>query len=375
MSWEKFKQGLGLFGGGLAVGDAYNRLSDIGNLSEQRVLGTEGYPSEGLANVASEMSQFRPFGVTSNTGSVQTTPEGGFNMQLSGQQAGVQDQLTSGAMGLFNRATDPANDPNLQRLLTEQRFNQTDPTQYSNTAQNKMNAFGLGNQMLTQAGMGTQAREQDVFSRMMAMQAPEQQRQQLALEERLANQGRMGVRTSMFGGTPEQFAMQQAQSEAQNQAAMMAMQQAQAEQAQQANIGLGASQLGQAGVGLQQQMASQNVNDILNILGIGQSGQQLAGQLGQGMLQGSYMPQAALLNQLQAGTQVATLADAGRRQGAELYGQAGMSALEADLGARLGQANLMGQLGTGLLGGASQSSGLFSGLFGDFSFPNLGGTP
>lgn len=359
-----FGQALGLFGGGLAVGDAYNRLSEIGNLSERRVLGTQGYPSEGLANVASDMAQFRPFGVTSNTGSVSTTQNGGVIMQLADQQQALQNQLTSGAMGLFGRATDPANDPNLQRLLTDQRFNQTDPTQYTNTAQNKMNAFGLGNQMLNQAGMGTQAREQDVFSRMMAMQAPEQQRQQLALEERLANQGRLGVRTSMFGGTPEQFAMEKAQAEAQNQAALMAMQQAQAEQAQQANIGLGASQLGQAGVGLQQQMASQNVNDILNILGRGQAGQQLYGQLGQGMLQGSYMPQAALLNQLQAGTQVAGLADIGRRQAAQLYGQAGMSALEADLGARLGQANLMGQLGTGLLSGASQSSGLFSNLFG-----------
>jgi hypothetical protein len=118
----------------------------------------------------------------------------------------------------------------------------------------------------------------------------------------------------MFGGTPEQFAQSQAQAEAQNQAALMAMQQAQAQQAQQ-------------------------------------------GALGQQFMQSQYMPQAALLQSLQPGLQTSELAQRGQIQGAGLFGEASMGGLEALLGSGLGQANLMGQLGTGLMQNSLQAIG------------------
>ena len=70
------------------------------------------------------------------------------------------------------------------------------------------------------------------------------------MEERLAAQGRLGVQTAQFGGTPEQLAFGKAQAEARNAAMLQAMGQAQAEQAQLANqaqmfTGMG-SQLSQA---------------------------------------------------------------------------------------------------------------------------------
>lgn len=116
----------------------------------------------------------------------------------------------------------------------------------------------------------------------------------------------------MFGGTPEQFSMDKAQAEARNQAALMSMQQAMAQQAQQAS-------------------------------------------LGQQFMQGQYLPQAALLQQGQLGLGNAQLAQNAQQFGAGMYGEARMGGLEAYLGAGLGQANLMGNVGSGLL------SGLFGG--------------
>ena len=53
----------------------------------------------------------------------------------------------------------------------------------------------------------TQAREQAVFDRIRATQRPDEERQRLALEERLLSQGRLGTSSATYGGgTPEQLA-------------------------------------------------------------------------------------------------------------------------------------------------------------------------
>jgi hypothetical protein len=263
MSWQDFLSGtVGLLsgiGGAAAVNSAYDRLGSIGEAAQQ---GAQQIAQQGL-----EQTRFQPFGVTSATGAefgVAQGPDGQLisSMALSPQEQAMQQALLGGAQGFYE-----------------------------------------------QAMMPTAGREQEVYNAIRAMQTPAEQRQQLALEERLANQGRLGVRTNMYGGTPEQLALSQAQAEAQNQAALMAMQQAQQQQAQQAQLG-------------QQYMAA------------------------------GYIPQAQLLNTLQATSMYPQLAQRGQLMGAGLFGEASMGGLEALLGSGLGQANLMGQLGTGLLSGA-----------------------
>ena len=157
--------------------------------------------------------------------------------------------------------------------------------------------------------MPTADREAAVYERIRAAQLPEEQRQRLALEERLAQQGRLGVRTGMFGGTPEAFAMEQAQAEARNRAMLMAMQQAQAEQMQQQQLGMSA-------------------------------------------LGGAYMPQAQLLNVQQAAQLFPQMQQQAQLFGTGTYGETMMSALEAQLIAEQKAADLMGAAGTGLLGSA-----------------------
>lgn len=77
-------------------------------------------------------------------------------------------------------------------------------------------------------------READIYNRIRAAQTPEEQRQRLALEERLAAQGRLGTSSAAYGGaTPEQLALETAQAEARNRASLAAMEQARAEQQQQ----------------------------------------------------------------------------------------------------------------------------------------------
>jgi len=143
---------------------------------------------------------------------------------------------------------------------------------------------------------------------MRATMAPEERRQQLALEERLASQGRLGLRTAQFGGAPEQFAMAQAQEEARNRAMLGAMQQAQAEQAQQAT-------------------------------------------LGQQYLGAGYVPQAQMLSALAPGQTAAAAQQQAQLYGTGLFGEATASGIDALLGSALGQANLLGSAGTGLLAG------------------------
>jgi len=248
--------------GGLLTGEAYGRLSDIGR--EART------GAEALAERQLEQTQFRPFTVTTATGAglgTQVTPEGGIEttMGLSPQEVALQNQLLGGAGGFFGQAVQPRD-----------------------------------------------AREQAIFERMRRAQRPEEERQRLALEERLAAQGRLGVSSAAYGGaTPEMLAMATAQEEARNRAMLTAMQQAQAEQAQQA-------------------------------------------QLGGQFLSAGYVPQAQLTAAVQPAMTTAQLAQRGQLSGAGMFGEAEMSGIEALLSSGIGQANLMGQIGTGLLQQALQ---------------------
>jgi len=108
---------------------------------------------------------------------------------------------------------------------------------------------------------------ESLFSQITAMQSPEQERQRLQLENRLAAQGRLGVQTAAYGGTPEQLALAKAQEEARNSAAFQATQMAdQLASSQQARA------TGLAGLGLQGTQAQQalNSNDLSNIMNLQQ---------------------------------------------------------------------------------------------------------
>ena len=277
-------QGAGLLGGGALYNEAYQNIGEVGQSALEK--------SNALAQQALNQTQFRPFTVTTGLGNLQATPEGGYGMTLSPEQQALQNQLFTGAQGFYGQATQPL-----------------------------------------------QQRTQDVYNQLRAMQTPEEQRQQLALEERLLGQGRLGLNTAQFGGSPEQFALAKAQEEAKNQAAFAAMEQAQKEQMK-------------------------------------------AAELGKLYQTGGYLPMSSLLSAYNQGLQGSQLASEMQRGGAGLFGEAAMGGINALLASRLAQGNLAGQIGQALLGGTMQ--GMLSqqqspagqsdlgGLVGDF-FGWLGG--
>ena len=106
------------------------------------------------------------------------------------------------------------------------------------------------------------------------------------------------------------------------------------------------------------------------------------GQLGNiGAAMGlQYLPEQQLLQSLTPGIQLASLADLGRRQGAGLMTEAGVSGLEDIVGAEQARAQNISQIYSALLGAqgqqaAAQAGGISSGiggLFGDIG--DVGGS-
>jgi hypothetical protein len=327
-------------GGAASLMGAYNRLGSIG---ERANIGAGLIGEEAFAR-----SQFKPFTVTTGTGSsvgVGVPAPGSFPQM--GQEARIQQLMDTQGLtreqAMQNQQFSQMRgfDINNDGTVTNQEFaaarnagltstgaagggaftgagpmiGPNIQTTYSPLEQSISQGAFTGAQTLLGGVAGDQAaREQQIFDRIRATQLGEEERQRLALEERLASQGRLGVQTAMFGGTPEQLALAKAQEEAQARASLAAIQQAQAEQAQQAKLGT-----------------------------------QLLGA--------AYLPEAQAQNALQRGLLASQLAQRGQLYGTGLFGEASIAGLDALLGAGIGQASLMGQLGTGLLSGAIDGSG------------------
>ncbi len=275
--WENLF-GAGITAGGLALGaEAYEKLGETGQKGYEELAGTYDEAGNlirpGLAQTLSGMLEFQPYTVTSATGG----------------QFGMTRDPDTGQM-TYQLATSPE-----EQALQQQQLERASMF------------FG-------QAATPVDQREQEVYQRMRTAMSPEEERQRLELEQRMAAQGRTGVRTAQFGGTPEQLALAKAQEEARNQAMLNAM-----------------------------QFAGQ--------------GQQRQAQLGSGMLAAGYVPQAQLLSALQPGMTASERQRQAIAQQAGAYGETYTSGLDALLQSGLGQANLVGALGSGLA--SSALSGLF----------------
>ena len=311
-----------LIGAGLSI-DELNSLRDVAQQA-----------STGMAEIGqrgAEAAAFKPFTVSTGFGGVSTTPEGGFATTLDPQQAAQQQQLQALTGSLLGGMGGVA--PDVSGIQQQ--------------------ALGSVGGFLTGAMAPMAQREADVYERIRATQRPEEQRQQLALEERLASQGRTGLRTAQFGGSPEQFALAQAQEEAKARASLGALGQAQAEQLQQAGLAESMFGLGGRAAGLPQALQAGQLQNI----GLAQAAQ--------------YLPEQQLLASLTPGIQLASLADLGRRQGAGLLTEAGVSGLEDIVGAEQARAQNISQIYSALLGAqgqqaAARSGGISSGIGGLF---------
>jgi hypothetical protein len=218
--------------GYLNAEEAIKDLRKLGETSQQQALD--------LGEDIYGRAQFQPFTVTTSLGGATTTPTGGFGLELSPEQQALQNQLLSQATGLFG-----------------------------------------------QVGVDPSVAQADLYEQIRATQRPEEERQRLALEERMLSQGRLGLQSSAYGGSsPELLAQETARQEAMARASLGARTQAMAEQKQ-------------------------------------------ALDAATGMMTQGYIPQEQALAALGYGIQGGQLADVGRRTGAELFGKLGQSGLEA----------------------------------------------
>ena len=421
--------------------------------SRQALLDAGSAAQTGAAQIggtAAGMAQFQPFTVTGGTGSITTDAQGGFGMQLSPQQQAIQSNMFGAAQGLSGQIGQPVNpmygqmanqaygqaqgalgqvgqlDPRMQAqrnalggMFGQQAGQYGQPTGLEGITQQALmrgqqglqglsapqdieslrsQYAGLAGQSATGLGsMNQVGRQQDIYNQLRSMQTPEEERQRLALEERLQAQGRGGIQTAQYGGTPEQLAMAKAQAEAQNQAGLMAMQQAGSEQdrAYQQALGLSGqasqlagmssdlqtaqqqrasllSELGMAGTQQTQAMGAEQLRQLMNLqtqdigsaaaqqalqqgnLGLasglfdyGTASSMQPGQMTQQQLQNQaammsagYAPERQMLDMLGAGTSISQVADLGRRAAAQQYAEANMSGLEGMLQSRQGAADL-----------------------------------
>ncbi len=375
----------GFFGNLLGAAAGYYNQDE----AAKAALGLGEQSAQELSRLGSEvagMAEFKPFTVTTGLGTATTTPEGGFALGLSPQQQAMQEAGLTGAQQFM---TGVGQDPMQQEILAQarERFAGVgqDPRQQALLSQ--------AEQALSRAAVDPSIAQADLYSQMRAAQRPEEERQRLALEERMLAQGRLGLSSAAYGGaSPELLAQETARQEAMARANLAARQQAMQEQQQAYGQGLGL--LGQA-AGLR----AQDLAEATGLLGAGYTPQQQQLAAAQAMMGLGYAPQAQALEALRLGTGVAGLADIGRRTGAEFMGRAGQAGIEAlmqgaELAAGLESAKrqtlteaLLGREPTiqeqliakyldvpvpegssGLVGSLFGSGGLFGGLFGGPSY-------
>ena len=307
-----------LLGTGLGI-DALNEMRGLGKEAQAEALR--------IGQQAQADTAFKPFSISTGFGGVQTNPTGGFTTTLSPEQQALQGQLagiTGGLTGGFG-----AGAPDVSGIQGQ--------------------ALGGVQGLLQQAQGSTAGREQDIYDRIRATQMPEEQRQQLALNEQLAAQGRTGLRTAQFGGSPEQLAMEKARAEAMNQASLMSINQAEQQRASDLATATGMFGLGSQASFLPSGLQQAQLGNIGASMGL------------------QYQPENQLLASMTPAISLADIAGAGQRTGAGLFNEAAAAGLEANLGAQQTRAEGLAGLYNSLLNAqgqtAASATGSVPGLF------------
>jgi hypothetical protein len=312
-----------LLGTGLGI-DALNELRGLGKEAQTEALR--------IGQQAQQDTEFKPFSISTGFGGVQTDPTGGFTTTLSPEQQALQGQLagiTGGLTGGFG-----AGAPDVSGIQGQ--------------------ALGGVQGLLQQAQGSTAGREQDIYDRIRATQTPEEQRNQIALDEKLAAQGRTGLRTAQFGGSPEQFAMEKARAEAMNQASLMSINQAEQQRASDLAAATGMFGLGSQASFLPSGLQQGQLGNIQSALGL------------------QYMPEQQLLASMTPALSLADIAGAGQRTGAGLFNEAAAAGLEANLGAQQNRAEGLAGLYNSLINAQGQTAASATGAAGGTSSNLLG---
>lgn len=334
---------------------------DKGVKDAQRV-GTEALErAKTEAGELGPITEFRPFAVTSALGGAQATPTGGMGFNLTPEQEAIRQQLTQAGTGLIS---DRESLRDVYRQAAGEFGVSGAPAMGRDVLlglEAELGGLGLGSSRQREqdlismlASQPDMARQQQIYQELEAMQAPAREREQLALEQRLFGQGRGGVRTAMFGGTPEEFARAKAVEEARLGSAVQARQLAEQEAARRSAqtleaIRQGTAETGMFGelglqgrqLGLTQAELESRARQAASEQALAYQAQQLG--LGTSLLGEAYRPQQELLATLQPSLDLANIGAAGQRQQAQLQAALMEAGLQSKLAGEVAAANLRQQ--------------------------------
>jgi hypothetical protein len=308
----------GLFGGvplnNLAAGTLGYAAGNLGIEQARQLPSMLGESAANIANQVGQAAEFRPYTVT--------TGAGGANY---------------GAQGMTQSL-----DPNAQAVRDS-----------------------LMQQAATQAGQVGSVTPEQLMQHMNTLRAPQQEREKLELENRLAAQGRLGVQTAAYGGTPEELTRQKAIQEQRSADELMAIQGAR--QMQEMDIANLKGMLGASGISQEQLTAA--LQPSLNMMPYAQRAGDLQAQalsnLGQQGMTGmvSAVNSEALLRQAQMESIMNGLG-VGQKRAAGTAGTAGEGS----------QTNIQNPFGDVIGQGVDYLGGLFGDYFGATSsqFNNYG---
>ena len=342
---------LGAAGQIAATEDAISRLRDLGAEGKETI----GMPAGSLYDTVAGATTFKPFSVYSLPGSVTTTGTGGTTFALSPEQQALEASLRTGGQSLYDigimgrgqGAIDPATglptddaragQADLISLLEQPGYRGLKQDEYMQAFRDPFQAPALA------------AGEQTLFDRIREIRMPEEERARVALQQQLVAGGRQGLQTAQYGGSPESFALNKAIEEQKSQDAIAAMNFARQDAQLLADANLRAIQEGRA---------DQELGSLTRLRALQQQAQekQIAGQIAESMIAGSYRPTEALIAQTQPSLNLADIATVAGRQLGGYGSELGRAALDYDLGAEGAAVNLRNQLLQGLFGMLTQAN-------------------
>ena len=314
-----------------------------------------GFPAGSIYDTVKGDTKFKRFGVTGlPTGTISADEFGGTEYSLSPEQKALSDSLRTGGSSLIDavlgRNQYGTFNPETGLMEDDMRAGQQD-------LMNLLELTDKDDQGRTYRGLkqeqyddwyvkpflgdNIQSAEQAAYDRLRAIRTPEEQRAQTALNQNLVAQGRQGLQTAQFGGSPEQFALSKAIEEQKSVDALSAMGMAR-EDAQRIADQRGKSvfdaredqKLGsiQRLAALQQQMAEKG----------------LGADIASSFLSNSYLPQAQLINAMNPSIQLSDIVTASGRDMGNYGMNLANTMLNYDLGTRGAAANLRNQTMQGL---------------------------
>jgi|TARA_R110000751_G_scaffold3230_2_gene16233 hypothetical protein len=274
-----------------AAKQASNRMEGLSEKAVTRI----GMPTGSFYDTIKADTKFTPFSVTTGTagpGSVTTDATGSSFYAMNDNQKALSNSLRNGGTDFLNSSLGQGayGRPQLDAAGNQLQDAAGNPLFEDDAGYNLEQYIG-GNRSLTDPfdTSNLTTREDALYKQIQTMRQPGQVRDQLALDAKLFAQGRTGLQTSAYGGSPEQFAMEQAKLEQSGQDQLMAMQQARVDAA--------------------------NISDRRQ-MGIGEARQDraLSGDMAGAFLDASYQPTRELIGAMQPSLNMADMATTAGRQ-------------------------------------------------------------